>query len=83
VNVYKPRHAGTLEERVVELLETKRALADKVLGGADESWITEMDDRALRAFLSLDKPRVMEAGLARCPAWATPRCAARSTGISP
>jgi hypothetical protein len=29
-------------------------MADKILGGADESWITEMDDRALRAFLSLD-----------------------------
>ncbi|MDB4929553.1 MAG: SNF2-related protein [Myxococcaceae bacterium] len=53
VNVYRLVTEGTLEERVAELLETKRAMADKILGGADESWITEMDDRALRAFLSL------------------------------
>ncbi|MBK8697539.1 MAG: DEAD/DEAH box helicase [Deltaproteobacteria bacterium] len=55
VNVYRLVTEGTVEERVAELLETKRAMADKILGGADESWITEMDDRALRAFLSLDK----------------------------
>ena len=53
VNVYRLVTEGTLEERVAELLETKRAMADKILGGADESWITELDDRALRAFLSL------------------------------
>jgi SNF2 family DNA or RNA helicase len=53
VNVYRLVTEGTLEERVAELLETKRALADKILGGADEGWITEMDDRALRTFLSL------------------------------
>ena len=53
VNVYRLVTEGTLEERVAELLETKRAMADKILGGSDESWITEMDDRALRAFLSL------------------------------
>ncbi len=53
VNVYRLVTEGTLEERVAELLETKRAMADKILGGADESWITEMDERALRAFLSL------------------------------
>ncbi len=54
VNVYRLVTVGTLEERVAELLETKRALANKVLAGADESWITEMNDSALRAFLSLD-----------------------------
>ena len=53
MNVYRLVTEGTLEERVAELLETKRAMADKILGGADESWITEMDERALRAFLSL------------------------------
>ncbi|MEZ4389661.1 MAG: DEAD/DEAH box helicase [Polyangiales bacterium] len=55
VNVYRMVTEGTLEERIAELLEQKRALAEKILGGADESWITEMDDRALRAFLSLDR----------------------------
>ena len=54
VNVYRLVTAGTLEERVAELLDAKRALASSVLAGADESWITEMDDAALRRFLSLD-----------------------------
>ncbi|MEZ4409419.1 MAG: DEAD/DEAH box helicase [Polyangiales bacterium] len=54
VNVYRLVTTGTLEERVAELLDAKRALASSVLAGADESWITEMDDAALRRFLSLD-----------------------------
>ncbi len=55
VNVYKFVTRATLEERIVGMLEQKRELAERVLGAADESWITEMDDRALRDFLSLDK----------------------------
>ncbi len=54
VNVYKFVTRGTLEERIVAMLESKRNLAAKVLGTSDESWITEMDDQALRSFLSFD-----------------------------
>jgi superfamily II DNA or RNA helicase len=54
VNVYKFVTRGTLEERIVTMLESKRELAERVLGASDESWITEMDDRALQRFLSLD-----------------------------
>jgi SNF2 family DNA or RNA helicase len=44
---------ATLVERVVTLLESKRGLAAKVLAAADETWITELDDRSLREFLTL------------------------------
>jgi len=53
VNVYKFVTRATLEERVVNMLESKRSLAAKVLAASDESWITELDDRSLREFLSL------------------------------
>ncbi len=53
VNVYKFVTRATLEERIVTMLESKRELASKVLGASDESWLTEMDDRALKDFLSL------------------------------
>jgi SNF2 family DNA or RNA helicase len=53
VSVFKLATRGTLEERVVDLLETKRALASQALGGSDASFITEMSDGELRAFLSL------------------------------
>ncbi len=53
VSVFKLATRGTLEERVVDLLESKRVLASQALGGADASFITEMSDGELRAFLSL------------------------------
>lgn len=53
VNVFKLVTRGTLEERVVEMIEHKRNLAAEVLAQSGESWLTELDDAALRAFLSL------------------------------
>ena len=53
VNVYKFVTRGTLEERIVNLLESKRELAEKVLASSDESWITEMSNQELRSFLAL------------------------------
>jgi superfamily II DNA or RNA helicase len=53
VNVYKFVTRHTLEERIVNLLESKRDLASKVLAASDDAWLTEMDDRALRDFLTL------------------------------
>ena len=38
---------GTVEERVAELLQRKRALSDAVLGGG-EAALTELDDAELR-----------------------------------
>ncbi len=43
---------GTIEERVAQLLERKRALADAVLGGG-EAALTELDDDELRDLVTL------------------------------
>jgi SNF2 family DNA or RNA helicase len=57
VQVYKMVSEGTLEERIDELLERKRELADSVVG-AGESWIAELGDDDLRALVMLagDEP---------------------------
>jgi hypothetical protein len=52
VTVHKLVTAGTVEERVADLLERKRALADAVVG-TGETWITELDDDALRDLVTL------------------------------
>ncbi|WP_352424944.1 DEAD/DEAH box helicase [Aminomonas paucivorans] len=46
--------AGTLEERIDALLESKADLADRVVG-AGERWLTELGDRDLHALLALDR----------------------------
>jgi SNF2 family DNA or RNA helicase len=52
VNVHKLVTEGTLEERIADLLEQKRALADAVVG-AGETWLTELSDDDLRALVTL------------------------------
>jgi hypothetical protein len=52
VEVHKLVTAGTVEERVAELLERKRALADTVVG-AGEQWITELGEDELRELVVL------------------------------
>lgn len=43
VLVHKFITKGTIEEKIDEMLEEKRELADKVVSSSGESWITEMD----------------------------------------
>jgi hypothetical protein len=52
VYVHKLVTAGTVEERVAELLERKRDLAEQVVG-AGESWVTELGDRELADLVAL------------------------------
>jgi hypothetical protein len=52
VEVHKLVTAGTVEERVADLLERKRALADTVVG-AGEQWITELGEDELRELVVL------------------------------
>lgn len=60
VSVYKMVCQGTLEERIDELLEQKRALAENVVGSG-ERWVTELDDESLRNLVSLgDDAMVLE-----------------------
>jgi superfamily II DNA or RNA helicase len=52
VTVHTLVTAGTIEERIAELLDRKRALADAVVG-TGETWITELDDDELRDLVAL------------------------------
>lgn len=52
VQVHKFVCTGTVEEKVDEILEEKRGLADSVVGTGEE-WITELDDTELRELFSL------------------------------
>ena len=52
VEVHKLVTAGTIEERIAQLLDRKRELADAVVA-AGETWITELDDEALADLVAL------------------------------
>jgi SNF2 family DNA or RNA helicase len=52
--------AGTLEERIDELIESKRALAEAVIG-AGESWLTELSTEELRSVLELRQAVIVDA----------------------
>ncbi|MBI3106073.1 MAG: DEAD/DEAH box helicase, partial [Candidatus Rokubacteria bacterium] len=52
VQVHKLLCAGTVEEKVDQMLEKKRDLASRIVGQG-EQWITELDDAALRDLFSL------------------------------
>ena len=55
VLVHKLVSAGTIEERIDELISTKRALAQRVVGSG-EQWITKLDTDALREAVALRGP---------------------------
>ncbi len=57
VNVHTLVTSGTVEDRIAELLERKKALADSVVGSG-EGWITELDDQDLRALVALSEDDV-------------------------
>jgi hypothetical protein len=52
VQVHKFLCAGTIEERVNQMLEAKRDLATRIVGEG-EQWITEMNNEQLRELFSL------------------------------
>jgi SNF2 family DNA or RNA helicase len=52
VQVHKFISSGTLEEHIDDLIESKRALADSVLG-TDEGWLTELSTAQLRNLVAL------------------------------
>jgi hypothetical protein len=52
VQVHRLVAEGTLEDRIAELLESKRELADAVVGSG-EQWITEMSNEELTELVSL------------------------------
>jgi SNF2 family DNA or RNA helicase len=52
VQVHRLVCAGTMEERVGEILDKKRGLAARIVGRG-EQWVTELDDEALHAMFAL------------------------------
>jgi len=59
VQVHKFVCTGTLEEKIHDLIESKQALAEQVVGSG-EDWLTEMDSDQLRNLLILDRSAVIE-----------------------
>jgi SNF2 family DNA or RNA helicase len=59
VQVHKFVCSGTLEERIHDMIESKKALADQVVG-AGENWLTDMDTDQLRQLLLLDRTAVID-----------------------
>ncbi|MFJ9665183.1 SNF2-related protein [Streptomyces sp. NPDC101219] len=55
VQVHRLVTEGTVEDRIAEMLEAKRALADAILGSG-ESALTELTDRELSDLVSLRRP---------------------------
>ncbi len=58
VQVHKFVCTGTLEEKIHDLMESKKALAEQVVG-AGENWLTELDTNQLRDLLLLDRDAVI------------------------
>ncbi|MEU3557861.1 DEAD/DEAH box helicase [Streptomyces fragilis] len=55
VQVHRLITEGTVEDRIAEMLEAKRALADAILGSG-EAALTELTDRELTDLVSLRRP---------------------------
>ncbi|MET9905513.1 SNF2-related protein [Streptomyces sp. NPDC006476] len=55
VQIHRLITEGTVEDRIAEMLEAKRALADAILGSG-ESALTELTDRELSDLVSLRRP---------------------------
>ncbi|MBW4420567.1 MAG: DEAD/DEAH box helicase [Myxacorys californica WJT36-NPBG1] len=59
VQIHKFVCTGTLEERIHEMIESKKALAEQVVG-TGENWLTELNTDQLRNLLLLDRSAVIE-----------------------
>ena len=61
VFVHKFVCLGTLEERIDQMIEQKKALAESVIG-TGETWLTELSNEALKELLSLRQDSVSNGG---------------------
>ncbi len=59
VFVHKFVTLGTLEEKIDEMIEDKKKLAGSIVG-ADESWLTELDNNAFKQLIALNRSTIME-----------------------
>ncbi|MGL6139286.1 MAG: DEAD/DEAH box helicase, partial [Planktothrix sp.] len=59
VQVHKFVCTGTLEEKIHDLIESKKALAEQVVS-AGEDWLTNLDTDQLRTLLILDRNSIID-----------------------
>jgi SNF2 family DNA or RNA helicase len=59
VQVHKFVCTGTLEEKIHDLIESKKALAEQVVS-AGEDWLTALDTDQLRNLLILDRDSIID-----------------------
>ncbi len=59
VQVHKFVCTGTLEERINEIIESKKQLAEQTVD-AGEQWLTQMDTDSLRNLLILDRDAIID-----------------------
>jgi len=57
VQVHKFLCAGTLEEKIDEMIERKKAVAEDVVG-TGEAWLTRLSNRELKEVFALGKEAV-------------------------
>ncbi|MGD1918801.1 MAG: SNF2-related protein, partial [Pleurocapsa sp.] len=58
VQVHKFVCTGTLEERISDIIESKKELAEQTVN-AGEQWLTDLDTNSLRSLLLLDRDAVI------------------------
>ncbi|MBV9614682.1 MAG: DEAD/DEAH box helicase, partial [Ktedonobacteraceae bacterium] len=59
VQVHKYVCIGTLEERIDQMIEQKKVLAESIVGSG-ESWLTEMSTDQLKSLFQLNREAVGE-----------------------
>jgi SNF2 family DNA or RNA helicase len=59
VFVHKFVAIGTLEEKIDQMIEDKKKLAGSIIG-ADESWLTELDNEAFKKLIKLNRNAVLD-----------------------
>ena len=59
VFVHKFLALGTLEERIDQMIDDKKRLASAIVG-ADESWLTELDNETFKQLIALQRSSVLE-----------------------
>jgi non-specific serine/threonine protein kinase len=52
--VHKLVCTGTIEERIDTLINSKKELAENVIGAGGESWITELGDKEILDLMRLE-----------------------------
>ena len=59
VQVHKFVCSGTLEERIHDMIESKKSLSEQVVSDG-EAWLTELDTDQLRSLLLLDRQAIID-----------------------